>query len=158
MISSLVRVLFALLVYAAPVAAQVPSPAPGGAGPADNSPLAQITQNTQNRLECPSAEYCRLTGQVDVEIAAGTRFFADEIDVYSKPTLRLVAAGNVVFSGPDGRIAAERVEFNVTDGTGTFYQASGIMSLGDTVDRVQFGNQDPDVYFYGEMVEKVSQR
>ena len=69
-----------------------------------------------------------------------------------------MATGNVVFSGPEGRIAAERVEFNVTDGTGTFYQASGIMSLGATVDRVQFGNQDPDVYFYGDMVEKVSQR
>ena len=150
--------MIAVCLYAAPVVAQVPAPAPGAIAPADDSPLAQITQNTQNRLECPSADYCRLTGQVDIEIAAGTRFFADEIDIYSKPTLRIVAAGNVVFTGPDGRIAAEKVEFNVTDGTGTFYQASGIMSLGATVDRVQFGNQDPDVYFYGEMVEKVSQR
>ena len=158
MISSRILFLIAVCLYAAPVVAQVPAPAPGAVAPGDNSPLAQITQNTQNRLECPSADYCRLTGQVDIEIAAGTRFFADEIDIYSKPTLRIVAAGNVVFTGPDGRIAAEKVEFNVTDGTGTFYQASGIMSLGDTVDRVQFGNQDPDVYFYGDMVEKVSQR
>jgi LPS-assembly protein len=166
MISSRILFLFALCLYAAPVVAQVtppatppvPAPAPGAAVPGDNSPLAQITQNTQNRLECPSADYCRLTGQVDIEIAAGTRFFADEIDIYAKPTLRIVASGNVVFSGPDGRIAAERVEFNVTDGTGTFYQASGIMSLGDTVDRVQFGNQDPDVYFYGDTIEKISQR
>jgi len=158
MVSSRILFFLALCLYSAPVVAQVQTPAPGTPVPADNSPLAQITQNTQNRLECPSADYCRLTGQVDIEIAAGTRFFADEIDIYSKPTLRIVAAGNVVFSGPDGRIAAERVEFNVTDGTGTFYQASGIMSLGATVDRVQFGNQDPDVYFYGDMVEKVSQR
>ena len=158
MISSRSPFFLALFLYATPVAAQVLPPAPGTPAPADNSPLAQITQNTQNRLECPSAEYCRLTGQVDIEIAAGTRFFADEIDIYTKPTLRLVASGNVVFSGPDGRIAAERVEFNVTEGTGTFHQASGIMSLGDTVDRVQFGNQDPDVYFYGDMIEKVSQR
>jgi LPS-assembly protein len=150
--------LLAVCMYAAPAAAQAPAPGPAAPAPADDSPLAQITQNTQNRLECPSADYCRLTGQVDIELAAGTRFFADEIDIYTKPTLRLVASGNVVFSGPDGRIAAEKVEFNVTDGTGTFYQASGIMSLGDTVDRVQFGNQDPDVYFYGEMIEKVSQR
>jgi LPS-assembly protein len=150
--------LLAFCLYAAPAIAQVPAPVPGAPVPADGSPLAQITQNTQNRLECPTADYCRLTGQVDIEIGAGTRFFADEIDIYSMPTLRIVASGNVVFSGPDGRIAAEKVEFNVTDGTGTFYQASGIMSLGDTVDRVQFGNQDPDVYFYGEMIEKVSQR
>jgi LPS-assembly protein len=151
-------VLFAFALYAVPAAGQVPPAAPGTAAPADPSPLAQILQNTQNRLECPTADYCRLTGQVDIEISAGTRFFADEIDIYSKPTFHLVASGNVVFSGPEGRIAAERVEFNVTDGTGTFHQASGIMSLGETIDRAQFGNQDPDVYFYGDMVEKISQR
>ena len=148
--------MLALCLCAAPAAAQVAAPAT--AAPVDSSPLAQILQNTQNRLECPSAEHCRLTGQVDIEISAGTRFFADEIDLFTKPTFRVVASGNVVFSSPEGRIAAERVEYNVTEGTGTFYQASGIMSLGDTVDRVQFGNQDPDVYFYGEMIEKVSQR
>jgi LPS-assembly protein len=150
--------LLAFGMYAAPAVAQVPAPVPGVPGPADDSPLAQIIQNTQNRLECPTIDQCRLTGQVDIEISAGTRFFADEIDLFTKPTFRIVASGNVVFSGPDGRIAAERVEYNVTEGTGTFYNASGIMSLGDTVDRVQFGNQDPDVYFYGEMIEKVSQR
>ena len=156
--SSRIYFLLALCVYAAPAAAQVQAPAPGAAVPTDSSPLGQILQNTQNRLECPSADYCRLTGQVDIEIAMGTRFFADEIDIYSKPTLRIVASGNVVFTGPEGRIAAERVEFNVTEGTGTFHLASGIMSLGDTVDRVQFGNQDPDVYFYGDMIEKISAR
>ena len=36
--------------------------------------------------------------------------------------------------------------------------ASGIMSLGDTVDRAQFGNQDPDVYFYGDTIEKLASR
>ena len=30
------------------------------------------------------------------------------------------------------------------------------MSLGDTVDRAQFGNQDPDVYFYGDTIEKLN--
>ena len=158
MVSSRILFFLAVCLYAVPVVAQVPTPAPGAPAPADDSPLAQITQNTQGRLECPTAEYCRLTDRVDIELGPGTRFFADVIDLYSKPNLRLVASGNVVFTGPDGRIAAEKVEFNVTDGTGTFYQASGIMSLGDTVDRVQFGNQDPDVYFYGDMVEKVSQR
>ena len=153
-------IFLALSSSAAPAFAQAPgsTAAPPIVSPGGNSPLAQITQNTQNRLECPSADYCRLTGQVDIEVSAGTRFFADEIDIYSTPTLRLVASGNVVFSGPEGRIAAERVEFNVTDGTGTFYQASGIMSLGETVDRVQFGNQDPDVYFYGERLDKLGDK
>ena len=150
--------MLALCLYVAPAAAQVAAPAPGTAAPVDNSPLAQILQNTQNRIECPTADYCRLTGQVDIEISAGTRFFADEIDLFTRPTFRIVASGNVVFSGPEGRIAAERVEYNVTDGTGTFHLASGIISLGDTVDRVQFGNQDPDVYFYGDTIEKISAR
>jgi LPS-assembly protein len=158
MVSSRIPFFLALCLYVAPAAAQVQAPPPGPAVPGDNSPLAQILQNTQNRLECPSVDYCRLTGQVDIEISAGTRFFADEIDLFTKPTFRIVASGNVVFSGPEGRIAAERVEYNVTDGTGTFHLASGIMSLGDTVDRVQFGNQDPDVYFYGDTIEKISAR
>jgi len=158
MVPSRILVLLALCVYAAPAAAQIQAPAPDSPVPAGESPLAQITQNMQNRLECPTADQCRLTGQVEIEIGPGTKFFADEIDIFSKPTLRLVASGNVVFSGPEGRIAAERVEFNVTDGTGTFHQASGIMSMGDTVDRVQFGNQDPDVYFYGVTIEKLSSR
>ncbi len=36
--------------------------------------------------------------------------------------------------------------------------ASGIMSLGEEVDRAQFGNQEPEVYFYGETIEKLDQR
>src|SRR3990170_1178561 len=132
MVSSRIPFFLAFCLYVAPAAAQIQAPAPGPAAPGDNSPLAQILQNTQNRLECPSVDYCRLTGQVDIEISAGTRFFADEIDLFTRPTFRIVASGNVVFSGPEGRIAAERVEYSVTDGTGTFHLASGIMSLGDT--------------------------
>jgi LPS-assembly protein len=158
MVFARIPFLLAVILYVVPAAAQVPAPAPGAPAVAGDSPLSQILQNTQNRLECPSVDNCRLTGQVDIEISAGTRFFADEIDLFTKPTFRIVASGNVVFSGPEGRIAAERVEYNVTDGTGTFFQASGIMSLGDTVDRVQFGNQDPDVYFYGDTIEKISER
>ena len=32
------------------------------------------------------------------------------------------------------------------------------MSLGATADRVQFGGQEPDVYFYGNTIEKLSAR
>lgn len=85
-------------------------------------------------------------------------FFADAIDIFTEPELQLVASGNVVFTNPEGRIAAERVEFNVAKGTGTFHQASGLLSLGAEVDRAQFGGQDPDVYFYGDMIEKLEGR
>ncbi|MBI2827899.1 MAG: LPS-assembly protein LptD [Acidobacteria bacterium] len=147
-----------LCVSAAPVLAQTPAPTPGAAIPVPNTPLSLITNSTQWRLEQISADHVHLTGQVEIETGSGMKFFADEIDIFSAPTLRLVATGNVVFTNPEGRIAAERVEFNVAEGTGTFHQASGIMSLGPTVDRAQFGNQDPDVYFYGDTIEKLNTR
>ncbi|HXH26106.1 MAG TPA: putative LPS assembly protein LptD, partial [Vicinamibacterales bacterium] len=56
------------------------------------------------------------------------------------------------------RITANRVEFNYGDGTAVFEQAWGIVSLGEAVDRAPFGNQDPDVYFWGERIERLSTR
>ena len=63
-----------------------------------------------------------------------------------------------MFSNPEGRIAAERVEFNVSQGTGMFHLATGSLSLGPMAERTQFGGQEPDVYFYGETIEKLSER
>jgi len=152
------RILLCLLLwaYTAPVLAQVA--APGTATPLPDTPLSLITNSTQWRLEQVSEDHVRLTGQVEVESDSGTKFFADEIDIFSSPTLRLVASGNVVFTNAEGRIAAERAEFNIGAGTGTFYQASGILSVGDEVDLALFAGQDPDVYFYGDTIEKVGAR
>lgn len=108
-------------------------------------------------MERVSANHWRLTGEGRVDVGAGVTLFADEIEIFLD-TNRVVASGNVVFANPEGQIAAERVEFDMTAGTGTFHQASGIVSLGQTVDRTQFGNQDPDVYFYGDTVEKLGDR
>ena len=91
------------------------------------------------------------------------QFFADEVDLYFT-TNRVVASGNVVFTNPDGRISAERVEFNTATGVGTFYDATGIMSLGAKAGLTMganiaaFGGQDPDVYFYGQKLEKLGPR
>jgi LPS-assembly protein len=109
------------------------------------------------RFEKVSATHWRFFGQVEIQHESGVEFFADELDMFTD-TNRLVARGNVVFVNPEGRISAERVEFNTKDQQGTFYEASGIMSLGDRAERVQFGGQDPDVYFYGATVEKVGER
>jgi LPS-assembly protein len=147
-----------LCAYAAPAVAQTPAPAPGVAIPVPNTPLSLITNSTQWRLEQISADHVRLTGQVEIETDSGTKFFADEIDIFSNPTLRLVASGNVVFTNAEGRIAAERAEFDVAAGTGTFYQASGILSLGAVADPAEFGGQEPDVYFYGNTIEKLNTR
>ena len=42
-------------------------------------------------------------------------------------------------------------------GTGTFYNASGLASLGEKADRSMFGALEPDVYFYGEILEKTGE-
>jgi LPS-assembly protein len=143
---------------AMPALAQTP-PAAAPATPSTGGDpfFGTCTRNSQWVFERVSATQMRLTGQAEIE-CPGMGFSADVIDVFTDPELRLVASGNVVFSNPEGRIAAERVEFNVAKGTGTFHQASGILSLAETVDRAQFGNQDPDVYFYGETIERLSNR
>ena len=55
-------------------------------------------------------------------LPAAGRMSADGIfrgvDIYcTDPELRIVATGNVVFTNPEGRLAAESVDFNVVKGT-----------------------------------------
>lgn len=133
--------------------AQAASPA---AGTAESSGplLGTFNRHASWKFEQVSANHFRWTGQVELE-GTQVKFFADEIELFTD-TNRLVASGNVVFANPEGRIAAERVEFDTQHNVGTFYQASGLMSLGAQADRSEFGGQDPDVYFYGDMLEKLS--
>jgi LPS-assembly protein len=157
MISSRVFLACVCVILARPALAQtLPEAGPAPATSA-GAFFDRCTRTTQWQFEQVSATHLRLSGQVEIE-CPDMGFFADAIDIYTDPDLRLVASGNVVFSNPEGRIAADRVEFNVARGTGTFHQASGILTLGETVDRAQFGNQDPDVYFYGDTIEKLSAR
>ena len=54
---------------------------------------------------------------------------------------QVVATGNVLFVSGSNRIAAERLEFDTKTRTGTFYNASGIVSArGPGVDRSMFGH------------------
>ena len=135
----------------------MPAPAPVPV-PAQQRGLLDLLDAGQWRIEQLSADHWRLTGDVEWEPpGSGLKFSADQVELFTE-TNTLVATGNVVFTNPEGRIAAERIEYDWNTGTGTFHQASGIMSLGPTVDRAQFGNQDPDVYFYGDTIEKISGR
>ena len=112
----------------------------------------------QMRMEQVDANHWRLTGQVESENleAKGQKFFANVIDIYLD-THRLEASGNVLYETPTSRIAAERVVFNTRAGTGTFYTASGLASIGDRADKSMFGALEPDVYFYGDVLEKVGE-
>jgi LPS-assembly protein len=103
-------------------------------------------------------DHLHLIDQAAIE-GPNLKFFADDVDLY-EDTNRVVASGNVVFTNADGRISAERVEFNTGTGVGTFYDASGIMSIGTATGATAaaFGGQEPDVYFYGAKLEKIGPR
>ena len=143
---------FLVCLAAASAAAQTPAPAP-----APSRSFADLLKSGAGKFEQVDADHWRWTGNAEIEPSPGIRFFADVVELAIADN-QLTASGNVVFTNSEGQISAENAEFNLADGTGTFHQASGIMTLGPRVDRAQFGNQDPDVYFYGETIEKLPNR
>ena len=136
------------LLVALDARAQPPTPQGGDPNEPVNVSSAETDIQNGHNINCGDAVY---------ELRNGTKFFADCID-YEKDAHRIVATGNAVFTNAEGRIAADKVEFNTNTGLGTFYKASGLLSLGPKADRRQFGNQEPDVYFFGETIEKVGPR
>ena len=58
------------------------------------------------------------------------KFFAEQIEILQDKNL-LIASGNVVFQNPEGQIAADKVEFDIKNNTGTFHVASGLMRARD---------------------------
>ena len=74
------------------------------------------------------------------------------------PSLRLVASGNVVFSAPEVRLSADRVEYWTDDQRAVFHEAHGWIDLGQEVDRSMFGTQEPDLLFHGQMIERIGPR
>src|SRR5690349_21356150 len=90
--------------------------APGAPQPAPGFDLFKKAASWQ--WEQVSRDHIRYVGQAEIE-SDTAKFFADQVDIYTD-TNRLEASGNVVFAGPEGRISAERVEYNLHDGTGVF--------------------------------------
>lgn len=83
--------------------------------------------------------------------------FADRVDFYLDEG-RLVATGGVVFTSGGGRIAADRAELNTEDLTGTFFDARGSTVLVEDVVPSMFGTGEPEMLFWGEIVEKTGSR
>jgi lipopolysaccharide assembly outer membrane protein LptD (OstA) len=103
-----------------------------------------------------SETHVRLTGEVEID--GGTwGFSADQVDLFSDDS-RLLAYGNVNYTAEGSRVAADRVEFNTETLTGTFYNAFGSIVLVEDVERSMFGSQEPDMYFYGESIERLGPR
>jgi LPS-assembly protein len=91
-----------------------------------------------------------------VELTMGNmKFYADHVE-YILSTKRMIATGNVLLIEPDHQIAADRADFDPDTRLGTFYNARGFAKLGTPSDVVTSGPIDPDVQFYGDTLEKVS--
>ncbi len=140
-----------LSVVATAAARQAEQPPPQPA-PKAGSRLLDINWRSA-KYEC-RGDYCILTGQVELPLGTSTTLFADQIELF-RDTNRVLAQGNVVFATPEGRVSAERMEYDAATGTGTFHMAFGLMALGAQADRRQFGNQEADVYFYGDVIERL---
>ncbi len=110
----------------------------------------------QFTLEQISENHLRLIGEVEIDDPS-FNLYADQVDIYTDE-FRLVATGNVVFASQGSRVAAERIEFDTKQLTGTFYSATGSVNLADEVQRSMFGTQEPDMHFYGETIEKLGPR
>lgn len=106
----------------------------------------------QLKIDINGSTY-HLEGQVEME-QGNQKFFADVVD-YDSQTRLMVASGNVVYTSPDTRIAADRLEFNLDTKVGTFHNATGSTYLGEKVDKSFFGTQEADALFYGEVIKKV---
>jgi len=113
----------------------------------------------QFTFERIDAERIRLMREVEVNGVGpnqGQQIFADELE-WNTTTGEFTARGNVLLSSPTARLSAESVVFNTKTGTGTFYTASGLASLGDRAnqEKSMFGTLEPDIYFWGERIEKI---
>lgn len=87
--------------------------------------------------------------------AGGGEAAGDESET---PTFRIAASGNVVFSAPEVRLSADRLEYETVGETAVFHEAYGWIDLGEEVDRSMFGTQEPDLLFHGQMIERIGPR
>jgi len=119
---------------------------------AQAQPVPGFRLTKQLKIDINGSTY-HLEGQVEME-QGSQKFFADVVD-YDSTTRLMVATGNVVYTSPETRIAADRLEFNLDTKVGTFQNATGSTYLGEKVDKSFFGTQEPDALFYGEVIQKV---
>lgn len=94
-----------------------------------------------------------------VEITCDTfKFFADDVEVFTDKD-RLLASGNVLFTTPDTRITASRLDFDLKSKTGVFHDATGSSRVKPQVGtRSMFGTQEADMHFRGEKLEKLGEK
>jgi LPS-assembly protein len=113
----------------------------------------------QLRWQQIAAGHLRHAGNVECDLPEGVRVFADVIDIFTDgASTRIEAAGNVVFTGPEGHISADRLEYDTETGIGTFQQARGTLWSDGGGASALFAPHTPHVYFRGERLEKLGPR
>src|SRR5262245_22505000 len=101
---------------------------------------------------------------MDVEMTLGdATLYADLVEIFLDQD-RMVASGNVTLVQTTNRISAERAEFNYKTKLGTFWGAVGFATIKPQAPRPgaiavpPVSSQDTDVYFQGDVVEKIGGR
>jgi LPS-assembly protein len=114
---------------------------------------AGFDTSKQWKIDQLGKNHFKLIGAVEAQ-RGDMRFFADEIETWTD-THRVIATGTVVFIQGKSQIAADRADFNTETKLGTFFNATGSTVLTEAPTREMLGSQDPDVYFYGDEIEKI---
>lgn len=146
--SSRIPVRLALLVIG--LLAAVVSPARARQAAASNTGFDACQQWKAVQVE---KNHFKLTGAVECR-RGDLQLFADEVEIWTD-THRVVLTGNVTFRQRDAQVSADRAEFNTETRLGTFYNASGFATVATKAKNSLLGGQEPDVYFYGDTIEKI---
>ena len=108
-------------------------------------------------MEIVSGTHLRWRGGVEQEWDRGTKFFAEQVDLYLD-TNRLDATGNVVFTTSSGHIAAESAEFDLGRNTAVFHVASGLMPLATAGPTRRGVGPDTAAYSGGRTMERAGDK
>ena len=109
----------------------------------------------QDNVERIDKNHGKLKGAVACK-RGDSEVFADELE-YWMDTRLVVLTGSVTLRDKSAQISADSAEFNTETKLGTFHNASGFAMVAEKATHNQMGGQEPDVYFYGDLIEKIGE-
>ncbi|MBZ5556128.1 MAG: hypothetical protein LAO77_02515 [Acidobacteriia bacterium] len=164
--------LVAVLMLAASARAQLgqpPPPQPPARPPSQAPAQPDIGSDTiaDSRIATNQQKDWHFIGHVEFPIDKDTKIYADDVKYTSDDDMAF-ATGNVTFAQGSNRISAERAEFNTKESLGTFYNATGIMTVKPpsrpqaprpgAIAPPAVPGQETSVIFFGEKIEKVGRK
>ncbi len=129
--------------------------APAAVGQSGLTSAAGFDTCKQDTVEQIDKNHGKLKGAVACK-RGDTEAFADELE-YWMDTRRALLTGSVTVRDSSAQISADRAELNTETKLGTFYNASGFAAVADKATNSPMGGQEPDVYFYGDLIEKIGE-